>query len=331
MLCILEGPDGSGKSSLAERLIQRILETPRYAEDVVDYAHKKRPTEDSLLAEYLRPLVDYEPGRHRHLILDRWHLGELVYPEMTDRQTLATAAEFTYLEMFLRSRGALVVHVDTDTTTVLDAIEQRSESDPLESRVLEQHAGFSRALKTTNLRTVTYDRRQDVGTPEWLDLIIARAANAESDIPRIDLNPTYVGPANPSVVLVGDRRNVREGSFAYPTAFVPEPATSGKFLLDALPDTWRRYGMVGFINANEGYPVDIFSESTKPAVRPNFVVLGREAEKTVRGSGELAEHGFSVVPHPQYIRRFHHYARDRYGMEIQRVAVNREDRSTWRP
>src|SRR5690606_40757215 len=104
MLCILEGPDGSGKSSLAERLIQRILETPRYAEDVVDYAHKKRPTEDSLLAEYLRPLADYEPGRHRHLILDRWHLGELVYPEMTDRQTLATAAEFTYLEMFLRSR-----------------------------------------------------------------------------------------------------------------------------------------------------------------------------------------------------------------------------------
>ena len=86
--------------------------------------------------------------------------------------------------------------------------------------------------------------------------------------------------------------------------------------------------MVGFINANEGYPVDIFQGRLS---RPNFVVLGREAEKTVRGSGELAEHGFGVMPHPQYIRRFHHYARDRYGMEIQRVAINREDRSTWRP
>jgi thymidylate kinase len=327
LLIIIEGADGSGKTHLAERLIDRITaaqpDTPR-----PEYIHKKRPTESSLLAEYLRPIADYRPRSGRTLILDRWHLGELVYPEMTDRQTLATAAEFTYLEMFLRSRGALVVHVDTGTTTILEAIERRPDADPLEERVLEQHAGFSRAIMSTNLRTVTYDRRLDVGTPEQLDLIISRAIIAELDTPMLDLNPTYVGPTSPSVVLVGDRRNVREDGFPYPTAFVPEPATSGRFLIEALPMTWRRYGSVGFINANEGHPIDIFSGSV---VRPNFVVLGREAEKTIRGGGELAEHGFGVVPHPQYIRRFHHHARDGYGMEIQRAALSGEDKSTWRP
>lgn len=321
MLIILEGPDGSGKSFLAERLISRIQEVQPNVPPP-EYVHKKKPTEDNLLDEYMRPVADYLPRSNRTVICDRWHLGELVYPEMTDRQTLATDVEMTYLEMFLRSRGALVVYVDTDTTTILQAIENRYESDVLETRVLEQHAGFSRALKATNLRTYTYDRSQDVGGNDLVDTIIAQAATAEIDVPDVRSNPTYVGPVRPAVVLIGDRRNTDE----FPTAFVPRSATSGHYLLNALPDHWRRYNLVGFINANEGHIVDIFEQN---AVKPNYVVLGREAEKSVRGSGEIVE--FGVIPHPQYIRRFHHHARDYYGNEIMRVARTGEDHSSWRP
>jgi thymidylate kinase len=333
VLIILEGPDGAGKTHLAERLISRIQAAQPGAPDV-EYIHKKRPTEETFLAEYLDPIADYTPRSGRTLILDRWHIGELIYPEMCNRQTLATFSEFRYLEMFLRSRGALVVHVDSDVRQILEGLDQRAERDPLEERILEQHAEFSRALEVTNLRTITYQRSQDTGSDTSLDLIIAYAAAVEIDTPRLDLNPTYVGPVRPNVVLVGDKRNIRKGTFEYPTAFVPQPATSGLFLMDALPKHWLRHGLVGFINANEGHPVDIFSspidlDVKHSAPKPNWVVLGREAEKTLRNTGELPY--FGVVPHPQYIRRFHHHARDQYGMQIQRVFTNQEDHGTWRP
>lgn len=333
MLIILEGPDGSGKTFLAERLMSRI-EAAQPGAPSPEYIHKKKPDQPTFLAEYLEPIADYLPRSGRTLILDRWHIGELIYPEMTNRQTLASFAEFRYLEMFLRSRGALIVHVDTPIQRILEIIDQRPERDPLEERVLEQHAEFTRALEVTNLRTITYQREQDTGSDTHLDLIIAYAAAVELDTPRVKDNPTYVGPVRPNVVLVGDQRNIRAGSFEYPTAFVPQTATSGLFLMDALPKHWLKHGLVGFINANEGHPIDIFSSPIDLDVaiktpKPQWVVLGREAEKTLRNSSELPY--FGVVPHPQYIRRFHHHARDQYGMQIQRVMTNQEDHSSWRP
>lgn len=325
MLIILEGPDGSGKTHLAERLMSRIAAAQPGAPEP-EYIHKRRPDAPTFLAEYLQPIADYLPRSGRTLVLDRWHIGELVYPEMTNRKTLATHIEFAYLEMFLRSRGALVIHVDTPVPQLLQSIDERPDREPLEERVLEQHSEFSRAIRSTKLRSVTYNRVEDTDSMTAIDMLIAHAGAAELDTPRLDLNPTYVGPSRPSVVLIGDRRNVRKNSFEYPTAFVPESATSGRFILEALPKQWTRYGMFGMLNANEGHRVDIFGGEDVPV---RFVVLGREAEKTVRDNGELDL--FGIVPHPQYVRRFHHHARDRYGMEIQRVATSGEDKSGWRP
>lgn len=324
MLIILEGPDGAGKTVLAERLMSRIEATLSVPESPI-YIHKKRPTEPTFLAEYLQPIADYVPRSGRTLILDRWHLGELVYPEMTDRKTLATFVDFRYLEMFLRSRGAIIVHVSTSSATTLQTIHERPGHEPLEERVLEQQASFSRAYKSTKLRRHSYDRNVDDSSGS-VDVIIKIAQTAEYDTPMLNRNPTYVGPTHPAVVLLGDQRNVRAGHFEYPTAFVPEPATSGHFLMNGLPKHWLEHGLFGFMNANEGHDVRIFDETF---VQPRWVVLGREAEKALRDSAEIDD--FGVVPHPQYIRRFHHHARDRYGVEIQRVATSGEDHSSWRP
>lgn len=333
MLIILEGPDGAGKTHLAQRLEQRIKQLRGLDMADVTYIHKKAPTAETFFAEYLNPIKNYLPNIGRTLILDRWHIGELLYPEMTERQTLATAPSFAYLEMFLQSRGAIVIHVDTDPALIFQSLEERPAPDALENRVLEQHAGFSRALKSTRLRTYRYDRTQDTGDTVLLDIMIATAAEAELDTPHVSMNPTYVGSTRPAYVLVGDERNIRRGAIEYPTAFVPESATSGTFLLEALPKHWLRFGTFGLLNANEGYPIDIFRKSTEHEVfvPPRFVVLGREAEKTIRAGGELDAYGFAVVPHPQFIRRFHHHARDRYGREIQRVAMSGEDSGSWRP
>src|SRR5580765_4211415 len=104
MLIIIEGPDGVGKTTLAESLAKELAESG----DEVELLHRG-PPKSHPLDEYVLPLLDYVPGLGRHVICDRWHWGEAVYPQVLDRTSLLDDPVFRYIEMFLRSRGALVV------------------------------------------------------------------------------------------------------------------------------------------------------------------------------------------------------------------------------
>lgn len=75
MITIIEGADATGKSTYAHRLAER---TGR------QYVHKGAPEPGvSWQEEYLRPL---ERGDRK--VLDRWHLGELVWSEVFGRPSL---------------------------------------------------------------------------------------------------------------------------------------------------------------------------------------------------------------------------------------------------
>ena len=106
MLIILEGPDGAGKTRLArdlEELIERAL-----PDDTVEVRHAKKPTQHPL-DEYERSLTWYRPGEGNHLILDRWHWGEYVYPAVTGRRTSYNTVQEWHVENYLRRLGAIVV------------------------------------------------------------------------------------------------------------------------------------------------------------------------------------------------------------------------------
>ena len=57
--------------------------------------------------------------------------------------------------------------------------------------------------------------------------------------------------------------------------------------------------------------------------RPAVVALGRAAAEQCR----QAELPHGVVPHPQYVRRFHHHHGRRYGAMIREAAQYQEDLS----
>lgn len=316
MLIILEGPDGAGKTTLANRLADHIAS---FQLGHIELLHKGPPTSRSGLDEYILPLADYRPGANRHVICDRWHLGELVYPGLpgVDRRSLFQGDDisFRYVEMFLASRGAVVVHVDADHSTLLARLGEREDTLDYEHEVELQRARFQRVLQRSSLmkignRHVTVDR------------IIAEAIGQDyAAMHLLELNLTYAGSTErPAYLLVGDVRGTLQPR--YPTAFVPLPGTSGRYLLEALPDHWVKFGMFAVANANEG---DI-GELWRKLHRPLIVVLGREAQHTLNGSLQ-----YGVVPHPQYVRRFHHHHRQRYGELIAQVAESREDMSKWRP
>jgi hypothetical protein len=123
MLIILEGVDGAGKSTLAAA-IKREIEL-QHPEDVVEYIHASQIT-GTVFEEYVDPLEDYIPGTKRHIIIDRWHVGELIYGPLYRHgsQFDVTPGSYAWVEMFLASKGARLWSI----TQPLDILKARLES-----------------------------------------------------------------------------------------------------------------------------------------------------------------------------------------------------------
>lgn len=84
-LIILEGSDGVGKSTLAGRL-RATLAGPRFPATVL---HAEAPAHNDPVLEYVEPIRQhFTLYPHSTLILDRWHIGELVWPQLFGRSSI---------------------------------------------------------------------------------------------------------------------------------------------------------------------------------------------------------------------------------------------------
>ena len=100
MIIILEGADRTGKSTLAAEL-KRLT-----GGEVI---HAGKPTQPPLW-EYLAPLADVGPHSDRHVILDRWHWGEWIWPKIFGRESEMTWDLLKTIDKELMSRGAFTIY-----------------------------------------------------------------------------------------------------------------------------------------------------------------------------------------------------------------------------
>jgi hypothetical protein len=326
MLIILEGPDGAGKSTLALELVKKIA--ARRPRDGVDAVHVGPPTRHPI-NEYLRPLRTYRPGANQHLILDRWHWGEAIYPQIRGRKTELDDAGWWSIEAYLRRLGAVVVHCERESRReYLNVYRERAidgTPDAWQVRHLDQiRFEFDRVAFRSHL-TTHYHR------PSYpIDDIIGIAQRLDDAYANLRHYVTYLGPRIPRVLLVGDVRHNPDHlpEHALDPAFLPFRATSGHFLLNALHDvsanSQKNQGLRGFglVNACD---VDNVAALWNELRNPRVVALGRNAH--TRLAKLDVPHG--VVPHPQYVRRFHSKSRSTYGRLIHRVIATGEDSGKW--
>jgi len=96
VIVILEGPNGAGKTTLANEILQLAPATR--------YIHASAPVR--------HPLVEYtSPIAHgKDYVLDRWHIGEMVYGTLYREKPGLTNAQFIAVEEFLAEHGAVVIH-----------------------------------------------------------------------------------------------------------------------------------------------------------------------------------------------------------------------------
>lgn len=123
-------------------------------------------------------------------------------------------------------------------------------------------------------------------------------------LPRLPYR-SLIGSRNPSLLILGDRHNVRSWEREQLAAFGPWSGC-GPFLLEALPADIM--DVIALANANEEDLAAMYGYLGSPHV----VALGRAAGGACDAAG--IKHG--LVPHPQYIRRFFHSRLPEYGQLI---------------
>jgi len=138
MLIILEGVDGAGKSTLAGAISELIQEA--HPEDTVEYIHASQ-IKGTVYEEYVERLDNYTPSDGRHIIIDRWHVGERIYGPLYRNSSGydSSRGSYEWIELFLASKGARLWNVTQPLEVLQERLAARGE-DYLE----ERHVDFVR-------------------------------------------------------------------------------------------------------------------------------------------------------------------------------------------
>jgi hypothetical protein len=271
---------------------------------------KGPPTGESILEQYLKPLEDrlaILSDGIRSVVLDRWHIGELVYGPLLRGKSLLTEQQADYIDMVMQTFGAAFFHVTAPLNILEDRYDMRGDG----------------LIKRDQLAIIMdHYIRIFAARPHWamctpsLGQSIPWKQGTRTILPAPRAGQ-YIGPMRPKVLLLGDKRNDKR--FIFP--FVPERASSGHWLMGAMHAAKVNHMDVGLMNACEATPLELGTQWEQLG-KPPVVCLGRNAERAWRFVGDWTEQDF-YLNHPQFERRFHYTSMARYGEAIREVIDGR--------
>jgi thymidylate kinase len=125
MIILLEGPDCAGKSTLRDELIRVYAEEGRGGSAV--WNRGPFTAEHGPWEEYAQDLLALTPNQDWLVVMDRWHLGELVYGPILRGASKLSLAQARWLDGLLRDRGALYVHAHAPSPVLMKRLAERGD------------------------------------------------------------------------------------------------------------------------------------------------------------------------------------------------------------
>lgn len=284
MIIILEGVDGSGKTTLA-RQIQAKFQN-------VEYHHEGVPPKDVHILEHLGAVLDRYRGKN--VVIDRFALGERVYGPVVRGFDQLGDEGWKLIKRLISATGAMEV-------LCLPSYEvcHRSWSSGREEmfKKEEQFKLFYSRYVALKANQYIYDYTD----PLQLEHLLGVCNTLQQIDKMIGLPAGMVGSPVADYLFVGERG-------ANPKALHDLPffatVNSSRFLNDAIRDADYREDQIAFINA--------YKRDNTPNVIPrNFktvIALGGEASAVC--TAQDVPH--KLLYHPQFWKRFHSSRRDEY-------------------
>jgi len=235
-LFVAEGCDGSGKTRL-------IGDIAHVMPDNVTTLHRGPLKRDPML-EYVGDLMSYLPGKSPSILCDRWHLGEMVYGPLYRGESKITPAMNLFIDLFLDSRGACRMWMDTPYEIVSKRLSDRGEDFLLEQHqrlVVDWYA--EALLGDTRWIAVPTDRR-----PSFVERIKDSATILESQAAyMLERWPSYIGSMrNVDVLIIGDQKPMPIGS-SWSSRMIPWRNSPMHDILTAM--VHLNYREIGIINS----------------------------------------------------------------------------------
>lgn len=332
MFIIVEGPDGSGKSSLVDALLEEA--TVRYPDRKVVHYHMGKPEEESrlwVLNQWAASVEKTDWTDGYIVIADRWHWGEVTYAPLKrphtcqDEYGLLGAGGWRLVELMLLSRGAVQFVLMQPPDVLVRRVGARGD-DFVKVDELEQiHSLYMSGIQKAARVEILTPNPDDMSALSGLAVsMLGVAKERENQVKSIAQFPMYIGSPRPRVLLVGDKRNDPDGPIL---PFYPAKGNSGDYMLSNLPDPfWKTVGVVNGTELCDSRLALLWTVLGEPRV----VALGRMAEKSLAGLRGIPRSYINVVPHPQYVRRFHHHDGEEYGRAIERLSNKKqEEKDKW--
>lgn len=288
---VLEGPDLSGKSTFARELVTQ------HSHSTI--LKQGPPSHYDIFEQYLRACDVFVANPTKTYILDRWHVGELIYGPLLRGESKLTKLQARYIDMVLQTFGATFIVCVRDIPTLYDRYDIRGDN----------------IIKKEWLPHIVDEYWHHVQkNPHWVAQVVGGPKRYTEETTPSPFLGRYVGPISPRVLLLGDERANK--SWSWP--FVPYRATSGHWLLGALESAKIDHMQVGLFNACESNPAELhllYGQLGWPPV----VTLGRNAEKAWRESWGGEPRPYTYLNHPQYARRFQYTSFESYGNQIKEI------------
>lgn len=142
MITILEGTDATGKSSHADWLGQntsgRVI-------------HAGIPQHGNWFAEYVKPIQQHmESNPNVPLILDRWHLGEMIWPTVFHRKSLFNSFdEYDKCCAMLAAMNTKVKVLYREADAIINTLMLRNEQDQIDNVLRGQDLFMDLVEKTS--------------------------------------------------------------------------------------------------------------------------------------------------------------------------------------
>ena len=310
-LIIIEGGDGTGKTTLANELVHRM--GAHYCHLTYRFCDRMDQYHTAALELALKRLA-YQP-----VVLDRWWISEQVYARAFRGQT-----RWPYMGRMLdrvaqKHAATYVLCHSSDKQVYLDSFEklkgERVEMYDAMDKVYDCYDAWAK-LHDSNPNLIRYDRFAFTGLfskqhfTTAVDNIIEASFDYLACLPDFALNPKdrrFAGNPMARVILVGDRSNRKTRRPVWPFFDNQHCSLWLAKALDAMDVPEHQLGWLNLFN-EQGHVQWGLEElgwfcNEKIINRPTLVAMGANAQ---RGLDSLGIE-YRRIAHPQWFNRFSHH------------------------